>query len=62
MLTTWLLYQEVAGMVVEAQPAKPVTAVQDYVSTITSMKPMDIFQETLGSISSSAIGINKQVF
>ena len=28
--------------------AKPVTAVQDCVSTFSSMKPLDIFKETSG--------------
>lgn len=29
-------------------PAKPVTAVQDWFSTCVSVKPLNIFQDTLG--------------
>ena len=49
---TWLFYREVEAMVVESQlgeeASKPVTTVQDCVSTFLSVKPLDIVKETSG--------------
>ena len=64
MFMTRLSYQEREGMAVELglQAAKPLTTVQDCVSTFVSVKPLDIFKETSGEFSSCGCGDKKLYF